>query len=46
MIGEVGSGKSSIVNALINDLKFVDNEVYEEFKDKDVENREIVQYFD
>ena len=36
IIGEVGSGKSSLINALLGDMIYVANETYQNLKYKDL----------
>lgn len=39
IIGEVGSGKSSVISAIIGDMINVDNETYQIYKDNEISSQ-------
>lgn len=41
IIGDVGSGKSSLMSALLGDLQFLDKSFIEKEQDKDIESEEV-----
>ena len=42
IIGDVGSGKSSLLNAIIGDLQYLDPEFMEDYKDNKIGEEEVI----
>ena len=42
IIGDIGSGKSSLISAIINDMLPVNQEIYEKYRDLEIFNHELV----
>lgn len=46
IIGEIGSGKSSLINALMADLIYMSNETVKDLEDKEVDRETLQEIFD